>query len=90
MGIPVFHQIMLPLLQLLEDKQEHSLRQVIDSLTNQEHDEYCKTQAHTLDLHFRTPPRSYLGIRLFSICRYLLYNTYSFRQLSDLRNKATI
>jgi len=58
MGIPVFHQIMLPLLQLLEDKQEHSLRQVIDSLTNQEHDEYCKTQAHTLDLHFRTPPRS--------------------------------
>ena len=34
MAIPVFHQIMLPLLQLLEDKQEHSLRQVIDSLTN--------------------------------------------------------
>ena len=35
MAIPVFQQIMLPLLQLLEDKQEHSLRQVIDSLTNQ-------------------------------------------------------
>jgi len=35
MTIPVFQQIMLPLLQLLEDKQEHSLRQVIDSLTNQ-------------------------------------------------------
>jgi restriction system protein len=34
MTIPVFQQIMLPLLQLLEDKQEHSLRQVIDSLTN--------------------------------------------------------
>ncbi len=33
MTIPVFQQIMLPLLQLLEDKQEHSLRQVIDSLT---------------------------------------------------------
>jgi len=35
MTIPVFQQIMLPLLRLLEDKQEHSLRQVIDSLTNQ-------------------------------------------------------
>jgi len=35
MTIPLFQQIMLPLLQLLEDKQEHSLRQVIDSLTNQ-------------------------------------------------------
>jgi restriction system protein len=35
MTIPAFQQIMLPLLQLLEDKQEHSLRQVIDSLTNQ-------------------------------------------------------
>lgn len=35
MAIPVFQQIMLPFLQLLEDKQEHSLRQVIDSLTNQ-------------------------------------------------------
>lgn len=35
MTIPVFQQIMLPLLQLLEDKQEHSLRQVIDSLTKQ-------------------------------------------------------
>jgi restriction system protein len=35
MTIPVFQQIMLPLLQLLEDRQEHSLRQVIDSLTNQ-------------------------------------------------------
>jgi restriction system protein len=35
MAIPVFQQITLPLLQLLEDKQEHSLRQVIDSLTNQ-------------------------------------------------------
>ena len=35
MTIPVFHQIMLPLLHLLEDKQEHSLRQVIDSLTTQ-------------------------------------------------------
>jgi restriction system protein len=32
MTIPVFQQIMLPLLRLLEDKQEHSLRQVIDSL----------------------------------------------------------
>jgi len=35
MAIPVFQQIMLPLLRLLEDKQEHSLRQVIDSLTKQ-------------------------------------------------------
>ena len=35
MTIPVFQQIKLPLLKLLEDKQEHSLRQVIDSLTNQ-------------------------------------------------------
>jgi len=35
MTIPVFQQIMLPLLQLLEDRQEHSLRQVIDSLSNQ-------------------------------------------------------
>ena len=35
MAIPVFQQIMLPLLKLLEDKQEHSLRQVIDLLTNQ-------------------------------------------------------
>ena len=35
MAIPVFQEIMLPLLKLLEDKQEHSLRQVIDSLTSQ-------------------------------------------------------
>ena len=35
MAIPVFQQIMLPLLQLLKDKQEHSLRQIIDSLINQ-------------------------------------------------------
>jgi len=35
MAIPVFQQIMLPLLKLLKDKQEHSLRQVIDLLTNQ-------------------------------------------------------
>ena len=35
MTIPVFQQVMLPLLQLLQDKQEHSLRQVIDSLINQ-------------------------------------------------------
>ncbi len=35
MTIPVFQQIMLPLLKLLEDKQEHSLRQIIDLLTNQ-------------------------------------------------------
>lgn len=35
MTIPVFQQITLPLLQLLQDKHEHSLRQVIDSLTNQ-------------------------------------------------------
>ena len=34
MSIPVFQQIMLPLLQLLQDRQEHSLRQVIDSLTS--------------------------------------------------------
>lgn len=34
MAIPVFQQIMLPLLQLLQDRQEHSLRQVIDSLTS--------------------------------------------------------
>jgi len=33
--IPVFQEIMLPLLHLLQDKQEHSLRQVIDSLSNQ-------------------------------------------------------
>lgn len=35
MAIPGFQEIMLPLLRLLEDKQEHSLQQVIDSLTNQ-------------------------------------------------------
>ena len=35
MSIPAFQQIMLPFLKLLEDKQEHSLRQTIDSLTNQ-------------------------------------------------------
>jgi restriction system protein len=35
MTIPVFQQITLPLLQLLEDKQEHSLRQIIDSLISQ-------------------------------------------------------
>jgi restriction system protein len=35
MAIPVFQQITLPLLKLLEDKQEHSLREVIDSLTKQ-------------------------------------------------------
>jgi len=35
MAIPVFQEITLPLLKLLEDKQEHSLRQVIDLLTNQ-------------------------------------------------------
>jgi restriction endonuclease Mrr len=29
MTIPVFQQITLPLLRLLEDKREHSLRQVI-------------------------------------------------------------
>jgi restriction system protein len=33
MGIPLFQQITLPLLKLLEDKQEHSLREVIDLLT---------------------------------------------------------
>ena len=35
MAIPVFQQVTLPLLRLLEDKQEHSLRQIIDSLINQ-------------------------------------------------------
>jgi len=35
MAISVFQQIMLPLLKLLEDQQEHSLRQIIDLLTNQ-------------------------------------------------------
>ena len=35
MAIPLFHQIMLPLLKLLEDKQEHSLRQTIDTLSKQ-------------------------------------------------------
>ncbi len=33
MSIPLFHQIMLPLLKILEDKKEHSLREVIDTLT---------------------------------------------------------
>src|SRR4030042_3020336 len=33
MSIPLFHQIMLPLLNILEDKKEHSLREVIDTLT---------------------------------------------------------
>jgi restriction system protein len=33
MAIPLFHQIMLPLLELLKDKKEHSLREVIDTLT---------------------------------------------------------
>lgn len=35
MDIPVFQKIMLPLLKLFEDKQEQSLRQVIDLLANQ-------------------------------------------------------
>lgn len=35
MAIPVFQEIMLPLLKLLGDKQEYSLRQVIDLLTDQ-------------------------------------------------------
>jgi restriction system protein len=35
MAIPVFQEIMLPLLKLLEDKQEHSLREVIDLLTKE-------------------------------------------------------
>ncbi|MBM2832770.1 MAG: mrr restriction system protein [Dehalococcoidia bacterium] len=35
MAIPDYQTIMLPLLKLLEDKQEHSLRQVIDSLADQ-------------------------------------------------------
>lgn len=35
MAIPDYQTIMLPLLKLLEDKQEHSLRQVIDSLASQ-------------------------------------------------------
>lgn len=35
MAIPVFQQMTLPLLQLLGDKQEHSLRQIIDSLISQ-------------------------------------------------------
>lgn len=34
MTIPVFQEIMLPLLQLLADKQEHSLREAIDSLAD--------------------------------------------------------
>ncbi len=46
MTIPVFQQIMLPLLQLLEDKQEHSLRQIIDSLINQ----FSVTQEEQHDL----------------------------------------
>jgi restriction system protein len=33
MPIPDFQQVMLPFLKLLEDKKEHSLREVIDSLT---------------------------------------------------------
>ena len=32
MAIPDYQSIMLPLLRLLEDRQEHSLRQAIDSL----------------------------------------------------------
>ena len=35
MSIPVYQEITLPLLQLLGDEQEHSLRQAIDSLTGQ-------------------------------------------------------
>ena len=35
MTIPVFQEVMLPLLKLLGDKQEYSLRQVIDLLTRQ-------------------------------------------------------
>jgi restriction system protein len=34
-SIPLYQEIMLPLLQLLGDKQEHSLRQAIDSLARQ-------------------------------------------------------
>ena len=35
MAIPDYQSIMLSLLRLLEDRQEHSLRQAIDSLANQ-------------------------------------------------------
>ncbi len=35
MAIPDFQKIMLPLLKFLEDKQEHSIRETIDSLTDQ-------------------------------------------------------
>lgn len=35
MAIPDYQSIMLPLLKLLGDRQEHSLRQVIDTLANQ-------------------------------------------------------
>jgi restriction endonuclease Mrr len=33
MAIPDFQEIMLPLLKTLDDRKEHSLRQVIDTLT---------------------------------------------------------
>jgi restriction system protein len=35
MAIPDFQKIMLPLLEFLGDKQEHSLRETIDSLADQ-------------------------------------------------------
>lgn len=35
MSIPLYQEVTLPLLQLLGDKQEHSLRQAIDSLADQ-------------------------------------------------------
>ena len=35
MAIPDFQKIMLPLLKFLEDKQEHSIRETIDSLADQ-------------------------------------------------------
>ena len=35
MAIPAFQQVMLPFLKLLENKQEYSVRQIIDLLTNQ-------------------------------------------------------
>lgn len=35
MGVPDYQTLMLPLLKLLEDKQEHSLRQAVDTLADQ-------------------------------------------------------
>ncbi len=46
MGVPDFQSVMLPLLRLASDEQEHALREAIDALA----DEFSLTEAERKEL----------------------------------------